>query len=57
MRSAIDAAARLFHGQEKEIPVDGDVALPARAYNGNEDPRFLLVFDTVCIEAVELDFI
>src|SRR5262249_281010 len=53
LSSAVDPTARLFDGHEQQLAVDGDVALPARTYDGDQHPHFFRNFDTVSIESVE----
>ena len=52
LHAAIDAAARLLHRHEEQVPVDRHVALSARTDDGCQQARPARVLDVVGVEAV-----
>src|SRR5262249_50649262 len=53
LHSAVDAASGLFYRHEEQVPVDGNVPLPARAHNRHQKPGLFRIFNVVRVEAVE----
>ena len=54
IRAAVDAATRLLHGHEQQVPVDRDLALAARADDGGAKRRVGGIGDVVDLEPVEV---